>query len=281
MKAKVAVVLPLIILAVIFLSASNIQGPTLPTQTGNAGKFLQTDGTNPLWAAPVLTGAQASRPAAAAGNTGQLYLPNNGFYASRSTGSAYATFGPWFPFTEPDNTAFSDLNGPTVVTTNGGIVISTAASGTDQNRARVKAVPGATPYTVDIAILPRFIVENFHNAGLYVTDGTNAATSKLWGCYVGGISGQSTIKVDKWTNSTTFSANAVSLQLPVAGVIFLRYADDSTNRSCSYSFDGVNYEAIFSEGRTTFLTATHIGFGVQTANATRGTLMTLVSYNTF
>jgi hypothetical protein len=221
--------------------------------------------------ATISTGTDASKTGTPAGD---LYLPNNGFQLYRYTGSASAPWGPVFPFTAPDNSAFSDHNSPTVVTTQGGIFISTAASAGDQNRLRVRAVPGATPYTTTIAFIPRFIIENFHNCGLYVTNGT-----ALIGLYVGSDSGVLRLKVDKWTNSTTFSANAANLIFtPTSGVIFLRYTDDGTNRLLSYSLDGQNFEQIFSEGRTTFLTATNEGFGVHVANGTRGTGMTLLSY---
>ena len=53
-----------------------------------------------------------------------------------------------------------------------------------------------------------------------------------------------------------------------AGVIFsgsyicwLKVADDGTNLTLSYSFDGVNYLTALTQARTTFLTPDHIGFG--------------------
>ena len=62
------------------------------------------------------------------------------------------------------------------------------------------------------------------------------------------------------------------------GPIFLRLNDDATNRIFSYSNDGENYEALFTEPRTTSLTADQVGFAVNVNNSTRGTLMNLLHW---
>jgi hypothetical protein len=221
------------------------------------------------------TGADASK---AASKAGALYLPSDGYVVYRDTGSALAAWGPLFSLSAPDNSAFTaDYNSPTVVTTNGGIVISGAAS-TDNIRGRLKAVPGSTPYTFEAGFLLRAIAESYHGAGLMVTDGTTTS-NKVITVMLATESNALYLKVSRWNSATSFSAEPLKIYWrPTGPLPFLRYTDDGTNRLVSYSLDGRNFEQVFSETRTTHLTATHLGIAVHVNNASRGTLATFLHF---
>jgi hypothetical protein len=81
--------------------------------------------------------------------------------------------------------------------------------------------------------------------------------------YDSGAGGWS-LDVAKWTNETTFSAHYTQLSLAQIGGTpnWYRIADDNTNRICSYSFNGIDFTPFHTVGRTDFLTANAVGWGV-------------------
>ena len=88
-------------------------------------------------------------------------------------------------------------------------------------------------------------------------------------------------EVDQWTNATTLSGALLAAKEVQPGqIIGLQVADDgTTNKTWSYSIDGVIYNAVQTEGRTTFLTANQVCWGVFTNNsAGQLSSMTLTSW---
>jgi hypothetical protein len=61
-------------------------------------------------------------------------------------------------------------------------------------------------------------------------------------------------------------------------LIWLRIADNGTNRIVSFSVDGVLWTALHTVGRTDFITPNQVGFYVNAANATWGIGMFLVHW---
>ena len=77
------------------------------------------------------------------------------------------------------------------------------------------------------------------------------------------------IKVEKWTDSTTFSANYVTYEVPMdSGVfpIWYRIEDDNTDRKSYWSTDGQYFHQLHTVGRTDFLTADQVGFMIAPIN---------------
>lgn len=214
------------------------------------------------------TGADASKSVVA---TGDLWMPNNGYYIRRYNGSGWANWGPVFPLTEPVNGDFTDFGSPTVSTTNGGVTISVAA-GTDLITGRQKSISGIT--TVTVSLLPRYITENFHSAGIFVNDGT-----KIIVLAYEARSGATNLISTDWDNSTTFNAENFRLEFGYPGNLWLKWNNNSGgNRVMSYSTNGQDFEDLFSEGNTTFCTPTNIGMFVHRNNGTRGTLATFTHW---
>ena len=226
------------------------------------------------------TAAYAARQAAA--KAGRIFLPNDGFYAERDTGSAWAPWGPIFPFTVPVDGDFSWVNqgGASVDTTNGGIHLIAPAGAGENVRARVKAAP-ATPYTITAAFLQMRPEVDFAACGLLFrqsSDGKLVTGALIWDSTLTG-SGDSAIRAVKYTNPTTFSANYTNT-LPVSpgNLVFIRIADDGVNRITSYSADGQHWTTVHSVGRTDFLTADQVGFFCNANQATWPVAMTLLSW---
>jgi hypothetical protein len=84
--------------------------------------------------------------------------------------------------------------------------------------------------------------------------------------------------VSKFNSPTSWNAAYTSLQWPASSLVFLRIADDGTNRICSVSHDGQLWLQVHSVGRTNFLTADQVGFWCGSNNATYSSQMTLLSW---
>jgi hypothetical protein len=134
-------------------------------------------------------------------------------------------------------------------------------------------------------LLPLFGSIAFTGAGLLFRE---AATGELQTFYispVGTVTGNAVVaglhlNVTKWTNETTFSAHYISrIQAYPTSPLFMRIADNGANRICSISPDGQYWYAIHTIGRTDFLTADEVGFGVYSSdNNSQNAAVTLLSW---
>jgi hypothetical protein len=262
----------------------------LPTGSGTLGDVLTNDGSGGAsWEAPtgsgspsgsdpadiVLTSAYASRVAAA--TEGRLFLPSNGLYVERDTSAAWVPWGPLFPMTAPVDGDFAWINqgGASVVTTFGGIYLTTPLSASVNYRIRKKAAP-STPYTITAWLLHNLTNVSNQSCGICFRQSSDG---KLVIFALDASATGFSLGVFKFTNPTTFSATYVSRAAFALGPqICLRIADNATNRICSVSTDGQNFKDIHSVGRTDFLTADEVGFFVNDQSNTIAAGMTLLSW---
>lgn len=223
----------------------------------------------------IQTGAIGSIPSASSVPAGTIYLPTDSVYSIvRSDGSSWAYFRDGAQLTPVVNGDFSDHGSPTVSTTGGVVNISVSAGASDLIVGRKKSISGIA--SVTCRVLPHFITEDYHSAGLFVTDDTKILT---WGIEGRATSGVRTNLISgDWTNDTTFSGDNVVLAFGFASGLFLRYAESGGNRILSASPDGINYTTYLTEANTTFLTATKIGMYVHRFNASRGTSATFIHW---
>ena len=187
------------------------------------------------------------------------------------TGSAWVSQELYRPvrgvLTKPVDSQFSWVNqgSATIATTRGGLLLSAPSNGTAYGfRARVKSAP-ATPYTITACFLAALGSGGLCFAGLVFRQSSDG---KLVAFESGvGNDGSSFVNVRKMTNPTTYSADYVQRnnanRIGAPGPIWMRIADDGTNRNISFSHDGEDFgEAVHSVGRTDFLTADQVGFYV-------------------
>jgi hypothetical protein len=194
----------------------------------------------------------------------------------REDGSAWSSFGPLFPFVQPDDSLYSWVNqgGASVVTTQGGIYLSALSTGSSNNiHARVKTIPSA-PYTVTCAFLPLVPKDDFMDVGMVLRDGsgnliTFAVTSNSF------LSAFEVITLVKYTSPTSsgtaYTTTPPSIVAPtwqVGPCMWFQIKDDNTNRMYRVSNDGVNFSQVLSTLRTDFMTPTQIGFYVNPADST-------------
>lgn len=228
----------------------------------------------------ITTAAYGSRQAAA--KAGRLFLPSDSFYLDRDTGSAWADWGPLFAMTQPVDGDFSWVNqgSATVSTTNGGIYLSSPGSASVNLRCRVKAK--TAPYTITAYCAISFDdVASSPLAGLCFRDSAGGGIVNVGLCWISNIISW---HIGKYTNATTWSgANYVYQAHPLAATpgpgIWIRIADNNTNRICSYSLDGQNYRVLHTVGRTDFITANQVGFFVEAgSSASQNPSLTLMSW---
>lgn len=210
----------------------------------------------------VQTGANSSRPSAE--KDGILYLPSDGLHLFRDTGAAWGAWGPLWKFTPPVDGDFSWINEGTATKTtgNGYITLSDTDAGGDNFRLRVKATP-STPFSVTIAFMAVGGGGGTHSysAGLAVRQSSDG---KLIIAGRGYVTSNNHAMCQDFNSPTSFAANNYFItgaaNTMFGFVSWLRYSDNGTNRTWSLSPDGITWVTVFSEGRTTFLTADQIGF---------------------
>jgi len=221
----------------------------------------------------VVTTTIASRPSPS--SAGNLFLPSDGFNLERDSGSIWKPWGPIFPMTEPISGDFTWINQSTATldVTNGGVYLEDLTGGSFGLKIRKKAAP-ATPYTIIAIYVPYILATS--NSGINVgwRESSSGKLIEFDYRFLSGFPGIN-LAVNKQTSPTVFSAQYTSVQiLGNVSPVFLKLQDTGVNRICSYSTDGQHWQVIHTVGRTDFLTADEIFFGLSVNTvAVAGTLL--------
>lgn len=218
----------------------------------------------------------AGRDAAAL--PGKLHLPTDGVSMARDTGSLWVPRGLIWPLTPVDDGDFAWVNqGSATISTDKGIShLSAPATAGEQPRIRVMSAP-ATPYVATALVQVFSRIVSYAHAGLLFR---NSGDNKLHAFSIGHDATGEIVRMasHKYTNTTTWSAYYNEIRWPHRGPLWLRIADNGTNRICSYSLDGVNFLVFHSVGRTDHLTADQIGFYANSNNGSYPIGITLYSW---
>lgn len=229
-----------------------------------------------LGSAVITTAAYAARQAA--GGAGRLFLPNNGQAIERDTGAAWVPWGPIYPFVDPKlrTLAWTNQGTATEDTSGTGLLLTSPASGGYSLRIRREAAP-ATPYTLTCALQPQWDLGGvLVSCGMCFRQSSDGKLHLLW-LTQAATTNQINIYSYKFTNESTPSAQYQSAIIPTNMPLFYRIADNGVNRILSFSYDGVNFIAWHSIGRTDFLTADQVGFFVD-GNTAHPMAMRVLSY---
>lgn len=224
------------------------------------------------------TSAYASIPATPV--TGDIWLPNDGVYLKRYSGSAFVPWGPLFPFTEPISGDFAWINqgSATVSAVNGGVYIESPETALYNWRIRKKAAP-STPYTIVVAYsvqLNPFVA----SAAAYNIGGVGWRQSSdgklvLWQPLIATSNSADVVNlaaVRKYTDATNYSSDYALARggtAIVGPLIFVKLSDDGTNRKIFVSSNGQNFIEVHTVGRTDFITANEVCFAI-TGTSTLG-----------
>jgi hypothetical protein len=208
-------------------------------------------------------GTYANLPSAAP-QEGDIYRQSDGPVAWRYTGALWAPYGPIFPLTEAtDDTGFSWANQGTAAIdkTKGGVIMTTPAAGANHWRVRYKT-DTAGAYTVTVLlrqVLP--IGDSTIQCGVGFRENS---TGKL---KVVAISGDG-LRVQFWTNPTTFTTNHLANTDFTIHQAFLRIEDDTTNRKYYISQDNENFVQLYTELRSADFTHDEVWWGAFNSNTT-------------
>lgn len=205
-------------------------------------------------------------------NDATKFLDGTGAYSVPSGGGGGGGWGAG-SFTPPVDGDFTWINqgGATTTTVGSTVVLSIPASGTKNNRMRVRSPP-ATPWTFTAYFRGTSDPTDFWNMGLvfYETGSGKHHTFAIT---------QSTnplVGSDKFDSVTSFNSEYRSVtlqQFPWWAMNLLRIADDGVNRILSFSSDfGANWQVFDTQGRTDFITADKIGFWANSQNSQPVTL---------
>jgi len=225
------------------------------------------------------TGTEAAIPGA--GTAGNLYLPSDGLWLQRDTGAAWVPWGPIWPLGGTGMPSTWVNQGSATLDSTRGVSILTVpvGSSSDSFRCLVKTAP-STPYTVTALFQTDHWPMNYYMSGLFFRQSSDGKMIFCeYHCDGGGLRTYEVLKL----NSATSVNGAVTLTAPTRNLgenalVWMQISDDGTNRKMRVSSNGYTWVEMYSETRTTFLTADQVGWGVDNYNATRGYTMTLLSW---
>ena len=212
----------------------------------------------------ILSDTQANEPAA--GTEEDLFMPTDGIYIKRDTGSIWQPWGLLMPMVEPILGDFMWVNQgtATVDDTHGGMFMTALAAAGDSHKILKMDAP-ATPYSLIVGLIPQMFDYNYQQCGIgfrQSSDGkmvsitTSAPAPEL--------------VVNKWNSPTSYNATYVgyNVNIQYAPMVWLKIEDDGVDRISYWSLNGVYWTEIHSVGRTDFITADEIYVYVSSSNAT-------------
>jgi hypothetical protein len=147
-------------------------------------------------------------------------------------------------------------------------------AGGDQVRMLVKSTP-ATPFTITAAFYTSGVGGGSwgYSGGLVLRQSSDGKLIVIGRSHV---SGASYFLLQSFTNATTWSANQAyitSTSSAMSHLHWVRYVDNGTNRYWYLSVDGINFNELKNESRTTFLTANQIGLYVDAFDSNASTTL--------
>jgi hypothetical protein len=259
-------------------TVAKIEGKSIPTPgAGDDLKFIQYNNTSGAFQYATAgggsgnatsNGAFSTRPAA--GTSGNLFLPSDGYSIERDTGAIWVPWGPIYSFTPPVNGDFSWANqGTASVTAAKDAIVLTGpaqASGSFNYRVRFKTAP-ATPWTLTV-----YIQTDIANPLAFLKAGILFRQSSDGKLDIFEFEGTGSAVVIRNNRMASPTSNAGGGQIAATGALashprWFRIGDNGTNRTFEFSANGQNWVKPFADvARTTFLTADQIGFCVDAAN---------------
>jgi len=165
---------------------------------------------------------------------------------------------------------FTWLNQGTATATDnsyGPLTISGPTTTTDNNRALIVSTPRAntSPWTVTAQLRGLRALTDYVPFGLFLYDSVSSKLITFCSQITNGGSGsnpQTNVAVNEWTNVTTFSGSAKSLEFMLFEPFWMRIYCDGTNFNFELSCDGYDFNTVYSQSITAYGSPDHIGFGM-------------------
>jgi hypothetical protein len=214
-------------------------------------------------------GTYSSRPTADSNFVGRIYRATDGPYVYRDNGSSWDAFGPIYNCVPLDDSTFSwiNQNGASVDSSGGSTVLynfNTAGTSTSISM-RVKTAP-STPYSIEIAFQPYWVFGTSFQAVLFGFRESSSGKLHNYSLDMQSSTDIAIVRSEKWNSATSYSSDYGSLSFGSAVrdvPHFVKIQDDGTNRKFYYSWDGYLWQLWNSNGRTDWITANQIYYGVR------------------
>ena len=265
--------------------------PSVGTRSGNTTQYVTTTGTQTSGdcvkidangnhiangsacggggGASITQGTLASIPGTC--TTNDLYFTTDSPYTARCSATNTWTYflAGWGNLNPLATGSWTSFNlGSTNVLNGGGAINLESTENVDSLHGYCISAP-STPYTITVA------VDYWQQSGsgfaapfLGFSDGTKYEIEMILNQ---ASSGTTIGYIDKWNTSTTWSGSTSgTARTSLSGAIkSLQIIDNGTDKLYSISADGQNFTQIYSETRTTFLTASQYCIGIRTYNGER------------
>lgn len=229
-------------------SAANAINALVPTQTGNSGKFLTTNGTAVSWGTAgggggtSSFGPSSSRPAA--GTVGNVYYPSDGGPIWVDDGSDWACYvGGIGPFYTPVSTFTTWVNQSSALfrTTHNVAQIYWVNNGGIENvNCRVATIP-ATPWTYTLVFSVLAGPGNNGNFGLILRESSSGKLQS--GPGFNPQNSAPTVNYWNWSSPTAYNNNLATdaTYTQYTQLIMCRVRNDGTNYYFELSNDFINW----------------------------------------
>lgn len=245
-------------------------GNIIPLANGSNGHVLTLSSGVPVWSAAAGGGGSAS----IAYRTWAQHLTDtvegisilrDSRYIAVSDGAspaAWEYYLPGFGKVTPPATITSgwswvNQSTATLDSSSGAFAFTMPFTATNERRMYVRTAP-STPYVITIGVILQAPSLNFHQAGgcwRQSSDGKHISA-----CVYRAGNGHFCEDFAAVTGAPASTNVSTALHNSPASLIeWIRFADDGTNRSMSVSKDRISWVQIYSEGRTTYLTADQVG----------------------
>lgn len=218
----------------------------------------------------IQSGALASIPASGQ-LTGDLYRPTDAPYLYRWNGSAWVAYGGLWPMTPPPSSGWTWLNqGSSTESTANGVysVYGLHNGGGNGVRGKYRTAPSA-PWTATFCFyfVPTFLDDasagnGISDFGVFFRDSGGKLVTYMYSVF---SNPGSKIVSYAWDSATSINTTYLNRNLPLSPGIFcwMQLFDNNTDKGLRVSPDGYNWSTVpHSHGRTTHLTPTQYGFGV-------------------
>ncbi len=214
----------------------------------------------------IISDSLASRPSTP--TPGTLFLPTEGMYVERYSGSSWQSYGPVHRLTKPVSGDFTWVNqgSTTLNSTNGALNLVLPATGVANASMLVKTAP-SLPYYVDFCVLGHVRHSQTYHYGFVWRESSTGKYVSAGYRWQGTNCVHVTQYPANYVTGTSYLTDAEHYY-PACGIKFFRVVEDTSNRYFYVSYDAIHWTLLNSHSRTNHITANQIGMVIGTAGTT-------------
>ncbi len=202
-----------------------------------------------------------------AGTKGRMYVSNDVGLIQRDNGTSWERIwgGPLGWFTAPPTSGWSTTNMGTstwAADLDGYLMTLPPNQTANSWNIAVRTLTPSSNYTATFYLDMAFNINNDWSAAICLRNSSSGSFVLFEIALVTATVNGLMMRVNNWTNATTFSATSSTQNISLYGPStpnWLRVRDDGSNRYFEFSYNGVDWILFFSSTRTSFITPNQIG----------------------